>query len=1620
MRKFSKYLLGALVTVGIAFAGIVQAVTLQGNGGGTGFATTTVGNVGNCLAVASSSPFLTYTLSSPCGSGGSLTSTYVGFGSSANTLSGDSNFTYVSSTGVLSVPGAVEAPSNPLIVAGQGNDGQSFIETGVNDGIYLFPFISSGTNIVDPVTGFQASLDTSLLSGNQNYQFPNVSDILAPQATVVYAQEYAGSDLDQQIQNAYNACPSVGCEIFLPAGTFNVSTTISIATNSKPLMLMCPVGGGLFNNGGTVLHFTPSNGTTQFTYDVQDFVSAGTGIVNCNFIGPAGQGNIGSSNIGSSTAIKLGGANGAFGFQLNNVHISGYGTGLSVGQNTSFIDVFHSVINKNGRAIDNPQSSGANGENNYVGGHSVIADCNSATGSIASNCVLIQQSGNVQWTFDGVSFDDAAVVSTQFGGTSNVFNFINDHFEDPNTAIACYDRISTQTSFAGAAATVVNVSGGDFMEDKTSGACNEFVTYGGTLNLSNVTGDINNNLSSPMVDFATPLNGSAIISWHGLSNKGFNTSNAANTGFTNVYASFPYSVDGLGNGSTTPSYSFATSTLTFGFNPVDPNGNKYSTSSGAFSGLTAGFLPVATSSNSIVNSNIFQGPSATYKTISFIKSARTSIGSGGLTSSSFTGVNASDLLVFETTFTSSTGAVATFADSNGTPVFIASTTWHGTAHSYFYYEANAAAGTHNVTSTYNGQVSFPDLTIIEYSNVATTSPLDSFSLVAGTGANVASGVLAPTSLSNEVLLGYAQQAGGSLTAGTGYTLRSAVYEDNATSTLVQGTATSTAFAGGTGGLDFVAFGSSWKPALNTTAGNFVGIGTTNPFNLLDVNGFGDFTSGLAVGTTTTSTVTLNIVGTAQITGTLTDGQNNKYSTSTSFGVGPSTSTYVSFFTGASTIGGNSSLTYSGGVLSAVNIESIEYADQFTGADMGAQINNAYAACPSSGCTIYVPAGFYSFTTPILLTTYGKSVQLIGDGGGGLFTNGITTLQYNATSGVAYTYNVQKFSSAGIGMFNLSLVGPAGIGKTGSSTSPTTPTSSVSLGVLLGGAAGAQGQGATGFVMEGVQISGFGKGVQFSDNTFVTTFDKDVINNNGMNVYMPAAANAFENDKFTNDVFGNCNSATAASSSNCVYIAPTASADLTFIGDDFDTAQLVVSSTNTGNVIVHLLGNHFENPGVPAATSSCYAFITTTPGQARFVTVYSSGNTYLFNGGVGGNCPEEVNNGGNFVSSGDTIGSYGDNTTTTINFVINQDSNDTVSWSGLYQTWQTNALQSTNIYGSNALTVSGFGTGSAVPTYSISTSSVMFSATSSFLGAISSTLTNTLVYANASGIFVATSGPSGGSGLASTTPFFSTGIAYDNGGSISASSSFTISGGSANIVPGYASGSGGLDFTSGDNSSTFSDLLSFSHKNGTASGSLEAIGFNSYISSTVLMINSSTNGWLIEKDSRNNGTSTPLMFESMAFGATSSQSIDFELFPTTPAGVTGGGAFNGPLTIGSTAPAIGVTANIVGSLSVSATSTFGGQMGFTTSTLTLSGCGTSATSTVGSDNAGIITVGAVATGCTLNFAPKWIQTPECTIDNQSMSITSALAYTVTTSTIVITQATGLSGDLIDYSCNGLPN
>lgn len=84
---------------------------------------------------------------------------------------------------------------------------------------------------------------------------------------------------------------------------------------------------------------------------------------------------------------------------------------------------------------------------------------------------------------------------------------------------------------------------------------------------------------------------------------------------------------------------------------------------------------------------------------------------------------------------------------------------------------------------------------------------------------------------------------------------------------------------------------------------------------------------------------------------------------------------------------------------------------------------------------------------------------------------------------------------------------------------------------------------------------------------------------------------------------------------------------------------------------------------------------------------------------------------------------------------------------------------------------------------------------------------------------------------------------------------------------------------------------------------------------------------------------------------------------------------------------------------------------------VSSCGTSPTLT-GSDQWGEVVPGATATTCTVTFGHSYTQAPICTVTNQSMSITSALSYTISSTALTISQAVGLAGDKLDYHCFGV--
>lgn len=218
-------------------------------------------------------------------------------------------------------------------------------------------------------------------------------------------------------------------------------------------------------------------------------------------------------------------------------------------------------------------------------------------------------------------------------------------------------------------------------------------------------------------------------------------------------------------------------------------------------------------------------------TISFVQAVNNNATTTAATTT-ISSVGGGDLLMVEQTYTGS-ATTTPVTDDAGTPIFITSSTWHSTAHSYLYYEKNATSGAHHIHTVYGGTPSSPGVFVTEYSGVSTSSPLDTFSVATGTGGTMISHAMTST-IANEMAFGFGNAAGQTLTAGAGFTLRGtqAEIEDNAPSTMASGGAVSTTFSGASSS-DWVVQGalinpSTWTNLAPTAPTSLLAQGQTNP------------------------------------------------------------------------------------------------------------------------------------------------------------------------------------------------------------------------------------------------------------------------------------------------------------------------------------------------------------------------------------------------------------------------------------------------------------------------------------------------------------------------------------------------------------------------------------------------------------------------------------------------------------------------------------------------------------------------------------------------------------------------------------------------------------------------
>lgn len=340
-----------------------------------------------------------------------------------------------------------------------------------------------------------------------------------------------------------------------------------------------------------------------------------------------------------------------------------------------------------------------------------------------------------------------------------------------------------------------------------------------------------------------------------------------------------------------------------------------------------------------------------------------------------------------------------------------------------------------------------------------------------------------------------------------------------------------------------------------------------------------------------------------------------------------------------------------------NFNTILWADQFSGADIGAQINAAYAALPTNGGHIMIPNGTYSFSTPISMSTQLKKATLEGVSARG------TELRYTGTGDCITINNTGGGADYGFtALRNFTLTGN------------DVTVSSTQRGVVLGGA-----NGAAGFSIDNVNITGFGTGLYMGKNCYIFTYKNSTLRNCSVHLlHMEAANNSGEDMRFENIIFTDPANGTPT---DAVYLASGATASTIFMGCSFDDSQVHILGSNYN---VNFVGGHFENPDSTAYGSYTYLVIAPSTNAKIGLT----GMTF-YNGAPVNTPPTCISNGANLTLTNVTVASNG--AVTAIPYMVdNTDATRSkVTWSGVLNT-SGNAFTSfiNTATGTVALTQSG--------------------------------------------------------------------------------------------------------------------------------------------------------------------------------------------------------------------------------------------------------------------------------------------------------------------------------------------
>jgi hypothetical protein len=235
--------------------------------------------------------------------------------------------------------------------------------------------------------------------------------------------------------------------------------------------------------------------------------------------------------------------------------------------------------------------------------------------------------------------------------------------------------------------------------------------------------------------------------------------------------------------------------------------------------------------------------------------------------------------------------------------------------------------------------------------------------------------------------------------------------------------------------------------------------------------------------------------------------------------------------------------------SPTRAHGVLYADQFPGADIGEQINNAYASCPSSGCVVDVAPGSYSFSTPIIANTNNKA--LVINCGYGSNSFGPTVLNYTKSMGTAVTL------ATGLGS---SLKGCTLLGMSNASSA---------VGISVSNTSGAL---QTPGVFENNSVSLFGTCLLFGNYAYLNSFRENAFFNCSTVLSYPSSVTGSGEDLvFYGGLFQGI---IGSYSATCVNIASDAET-ISFFGVSFDSCGITLNGTG---INFTMAGGNLENKG----------------------------------------------------------------------------------------------------------------------------------------------------------------------------------------------------------------------------------------------------------------------------------------------------------------------------------------------------------------------------------------------------------------------------------------------------------